>query len=88
MFIPGKFYKDEQKDEQKVFKESKHPKYEFLINKTKVVNEKEVGGIKWDDLEFNYSQENRFFKGLLLALPISLGLWATIIYVIKLIIDF
>lgn len=37
----------------------------------------------WDHCSINYSRENKFFKGVIFALPVSIVMWAGIIWSVK-----
>lgn len=64
--------------------EAAYPKYEILLTEPEVVIEKSpLSDCQWEDLSVNYVQENGFFKGFLVTLPVSISLWAIIIWSIK-----
>lgn len=82
MFIPGNFFPDESN----VTLDKDCPKYEPPIDDLTMMND--AGSfidVDWDALEINYSQENGFFKGAAISVPISLCIWGIILFCIKLI---
>ena len=82
MFIPHYSYKKESN----VSLDQEYKEFEHLIDEFKEIDETETYRVKgWDGLEINYSRENKFFKGFIIAIPISLFLWAGIILILKLI---
>ena len=64
--------------------EAAYPKYEILLTEPEVVIEKPpMNDLQREDLSINYVQENGFFKGFLVTLPVSISLWAIILLGIK-----
>lgn len=80
MFIPEYSYqKEPDASSDREYKE-----LNLLIDELKEMDETETFHVKeWDGLENNYSRENKFFKGFIIAIPISLFLWAGIFLISK-----
>jgi len=80
MFIPGnanQFF-------NKTSADLSSPESELPPEATEMAKESAVEThYGWDRCSINYSTENRFFKGLILALPISIVMWTGIIWGIK-----
>ena len=80
MFIPHYSYKKESN----VSLDQEYKEFEHLIDEFKEIDETETYRVKgWDGLEINYSRKNKFFKGFIITIPISLFLWAGIILILK-----
>lgn len=80
MFIPGnanQFFNKTPADLSSPESELPHEATELAKEKTAKTH------YDWNQCSINYSKENRFFKGLILALPISIVMWAGIIWGIR-----
>lgn len=78
MFVPGnanQFF-------SKTPAESSHPEPDLHFGETETATQTEAD-LSWEKCTINYSKESGFFKGLLLALPVSTLMWVAIIWGIK-----
>ena len=58
--------------------------FERLLDEPEVAIKKPaMNDIQWEDLSVNYVKENGFFKGFIATLPVSIALWAVLIWGIK-----
>lgn len=53
---------------------SKIAETDLMVDKTP------MSDLQWEDFSVDYHQENKFFKSIILTLPLSIVFWATIIY--------
>ncbi len=59
-------------------------KFQILLDEPEVVIDKiPKNDLQGDDCSANCTQKNGFYKGLVIALPISIALWVIIIWGIK-----
>lgn len=80
MFIPGYIYQDFDRTTS----ESKIPLSElFPVRSESIVEEVPISDIQWEDVSIDSRQENGFFKGLLIALPVSLLSWTFILWAVR-----
>ena len=80
MFISGNIYQDFDRTTS----ESKIPLSKlFPLRSESIVKEAPISDIQWEDVSIDYRQENGFFKGLLIALPVSLLTWIFIIWAVR-----
>ena len=80
LFIPSYTYQNFDRTNS----ESNVPLSElFSLRSESIVEEAPISDIQWEDVSIDYRQENGFFKGLLIALPVSLLSWAFIISAVR-----
>lgn len=55
-----------------------------IVESEVVIEKTPLNDLRLDHLNVNYAQENGFFTGLLLALPVCIASWAILIWGIEL----
>lgn len=64
--------------------EAPYLKYETMLTEPDVVIEKPtMSDCQWEDLNVISVQENGFFKGILVTLPVSISWWVILIWGLK-----
>jgi len=78
MFIPG----NANQYFSRKLAERSHPESDLRTGEAEKANET-APELHWDQFTINYTQESRYFKGFLLALPVSMLMWVGIILGIR-----
>jgi hypothetical protein len=80
LFISSNAYQNHES----VLTETVISEYNTLLGKSEMAIENlPINNLQMEDLSVDYTQENKFFKGFLLALPIATLLWGITILGIK-----